>query len=169
MDDFRCRLLAIITLLACVVVVPSAAVRAQSGPERIWLLRSFEKGWDDVWREQRLAARATRYAAVLDDGEMVLEADSRSAASGLWRRVSIDAPVAGRLSWRWKIEHVIPGGRDERRKAGDDYAARVFVVFGGEFGSRKARAICYVWAAREPVGSMYRSPYLEQVATIVVQ
>lgn len=61
------------------------------------------------------------------------------------------------------------GNRREREKPGDDYAARFFVIFDGEPFSRSARAICYVWAASEPVVSRYRNPYFSNVVTIVLR
>ncbi len=136
--------------------------------EHVLLEESFEDGWRDRWRERSLARRNTRYKVEDDGGQPVLVAESRSAASGLWRPVPFEAPRSGRLAWRWKVDHAIPGNEREREKRGDDFAARVFVVFGGEFPSRSNKALCYVWAASEPAGSVYPSPYAANVAMIVV-
>jgi hypothetical protein len=136
--------------------------------DQIRFAESFGDGWEDRWKERRLAYRATRYRVVEDGGEPVLRADSRGAASGLWREITLYQPQSGRISWRWRVDRGIRAEADERAKRGDDFAARLFVVFGGEFPSRANRALCYVWAAAEPVGSVYRSPYAEQVAMVVV-
>ena len=55
------------------------------------------------------------------------------------------------------------------QRSGDDYAARLFVIFGSGELRRDTRAICYVWAGRMPIGSAYRSPYVDGVQTIVLQ
>ncbi len=64
---------------------------------------------------------------------------------------------------------VIPGNTRERERRGDDYAARLFVTFEAEPFSRRSRAICYVWASAEPPGAVYRSPYADNVAMVVVE
>ncbi len=73
------------------------------------------------------------------------------------------------MAWRWRLEATLTGNRSEREKRGDDFAARFFVIFDGQPFSRSARAICYVWAASEPVGSRYRNPYFSNVLTIVLR
>ncbi len=160
-----CRIVGIVGLLGLAALRPAGAVQLE---EASVLQESFDAGWQERWREQRLAWRKTLYRTVERDGEAVLRAESWRSASGLWRPLRVDAPVSGTISWRWKIEHPIPRNRREREKRGDDYAARVFVVFGGEFAERDARAVCYVWAADLPVGSVFASPYTENVAMIVV-
>ncbi|MCL5884091.1 MAG: DUF3047 domain-containing protein [Deltaproteobacteria bacterium] len=61
-------------------------------------------------------------------------------------RVSLDPKAYPRLSWSWKIVRTIGKG-DERTKAGDDYAARVYVVFPSVL-FWKTRAVNYIWANR---------------------
>ncbi len=134
----------------------------------VHFVETFEGDWRDRWRERRLANRTTRYKVVEDGGGTVLQADSRAGASGVWRPVTAEEPVAGRLAWRWKVEHTIADNDRERERRGDDYAARVFVVFDGDFASRRAKAVCYVWAARESVGSVFPSPYTANVAMVVL-
>ena len=91
------------------------------------------------------------------------------------------------LSWRWKVDRVLERA-DMERKAGDDFAARVYVffdlpleeltftqrmrievarlIYGREVPSA---AICYVWDNRHPVGTMQPNPYSERVRMIVVE
>ena len=60
-------------------------------------------------------------------------------------------------------------GIDERTRAGDDYAARVYVVFSGGLAFWRIRAINYVWSGNQPVGSSWPSAYANNVCMIVVQ
>ncbi|MFQ5770757.1 MAG: DUF3047 domain-containing protein, partial [bacterium] len=92
-----------------------------------------------------------------------------NSASGLWRMLEIRPGRRGKISWRWKVSHNLSKKTPEKTKLGDDYAARLFVVFGPHFLSWKTRALCYVWAAQEPVGSTYRSPYAQSVGMVVVR
>ena len=42
-------------------------------------------------------------------------------------------------------------------------------VFGPELFSLRTQALCYVWAAEQPVGEVYSNPYADNVATIVLE
>lgn len=129
----------------------------------------FRAGWKDRWTERALSSRRTRYEVVQEDGRPVLRATSNKAASLLWSNLAIRTGGKGQISWRWRVRTSISENQHEREKRGDDYAARVFVVFDSTLLDRHARAICYVWAAREVVGAVYRNPYVAGVATIVVE
>ena len=73
--------------------------------------------------------RHTRYTLVADpEQRTVVRADARASASGMIRRLDIDAAATPLLRWRWKIARTIAGG-DVTRKDGDDYAARIYVSF----------------------------------------
>ena len=76
----------------------------------------------------------------------MIRAESRGAASGLVKEIRLDPRSAPILRWSWKIERTLPSG-DERTKAGDDYAARVYVVFPNSLFWR-TRAVNYIWANR---------------------
>ena len=152
-------------LLGAALLQPVRAAQLAGTP---LLEERFEEGWDERWQEQKLAWRKTQFRVVEHDQDQVLRADSYRAASGVWRAVRLAAPVSGSLSWRWKVERPVQRTGREREKRGDDYAARVFVVFGGAFADPDTRAVCYVWAKDLPVGSTFPSPYTENVAMVVV-
>jgi hypothetical protein len=133
------------------------------------LFDGFAPGWRDRWKEESFFTRRTVYSVVTEDGRPALHAASRSAHAGLVRRVDLPAPDFARLAWSWKIRAALPGTASERTRAGDDYAARVFVVFETSMFPLRTRAINYVWSAREPVGAVFPSPYTSNVAMIVVR
>jgi len=149
-------------LLLCVCALPGSAQAPLA------VLGDFEPGWDSEWRRQQLGGRETLYEAVTEGDERVLRARSDAAATALFRELSVPAGTR-RISWRWKVERSLDAGVDELRRSGDDYAARLFVIFGdGELG-RNTRALCYVWAGRKGVGSSYRSPYVDGVQMVVLR
>ena len=133
------------------------------------LLRYFEDGWQEHWMERRFAVSPTLYQVFEEDSNKVLSATSLRSASGLWHMLDIHPGSEGKISWRWKISKNLSKKNPEKTKKGDDYAARVFIVFEPHFVSWRTRAICYVWAAKEKVGAIYSSPYAETVKTIVLQ
>ena len=63
----------------------------------------------------------------LADG-LALRADSQRTASGLVVELPEELdPTA--ISWRWRLERCLDNA-EESERAGDDFAARVFVLFG---------------------------------------
>ena len=155
----------LLSLLGLAAPCPALGMQLEETP---LLEERFDSGWEARWNEQRLAWRGTRFRVVEQGDDLVLRADSYRAAAGLWTRVAIDAPTFGRIAWRWRVERPVRRSGIEQQKRGDDYAARVFVIFGGAFADPDTRAICYVWARDLPVGSVFPSPYTENVAMIVV-
>ncbi|MBU4278005.1 MAG: DUF3047 domain-containing protein [Proteobacteria bacterium] len=99
----------------------------------------------------------TTYSLVEVDGRKVLKAVSESSASALIREIEADPAKTPTLSWSWKIEKTLPGG-DGRSKAGDDFAARVYVVF-PSFLFWNTRALNYVWANKLPVGRTWPNAF----------
>ncbi len=122
-----------------------------------------------AWSETRLASQPSRYRVVSEGGRPMLMAESNGGNSALWRRVDVAADSGALVAWRWRVEGSLAGNRRERSRRGDDYTARVFVVFDAPRGPWSGKALCYVWAAGEPAGSVYRSPYSDDVAMIVVE
>ena len=132
-------------------------------------LEDFQQGLTQHWVERRLAGASTRYEVVQEGRNAVLVGRSDRSASILWRDLDLVLADAATISWRWKVESVVSQNRREREKRGDDYAARLFVVFDPDEFGPSTEAICYVWAANEPVGAIYRNPYFDRVGTIVVE
>lgn len=109
----------------------------------------------------------TDYRLVQDGGRTVVRAESHGAASGLIRKIRFAPQTYRYLRWSWKISGTIPGG-DERTKAGDDYAARVYVVFAGRF-FWQTRAINYIWANRLPKGAALPNAFTANAMMLAVE
>jgi hypothetical protein len=128
----------------------------------------------------------TRYAIVSDGGARVLRAESDASASGLIAPLDLDLREWPRLAWRWKVAGTLARG-DVTRREGDDYPARVYVAFAydpddlslGErvaylgarllWGELPARALNYVWAAREPRESFHTNAYTSSARLVVLR
>ena len=103
----------------------------------------FGPGWEERWSVQQLGGDEGRFRVEEEEGLPVLRADADSSATALFRLVG-DAGVRTRVSWRWRIAAGLGSGADEMSRDGDDYAARLFVIFGDGEMSRDTRALCYV-------------------------
>jgi hypothetical protein len=110
---------------------------------------------------------STTYSLVQDGGRTVIKAHSKAAASGLIRKVTLDPARFRYLHWSWKIDTTIDKG-NERTKAGDDYAARVYVVFPGRF-FWQTRAINYIWANHLPKGEAIPNAFTANAMMVAVE
>jgi hypothetical protein len=129
----------------------------------------------------------TSYSLTQEDNRTVIRAHSRNAASALMRPLRVDPHEYSRLQWSWKVDHVLEKG-DVRRKAGDDYAARIYVAFAFEPDKaglwqrmkRKAAqvftdqeipgsALNYIWASNATPGTVVPSPFEQRSRMIVLQ
>ncbi len=129
----------------------------------------------------------TRYTLVDDGGTTVLRAEATASASGLSRNIKVNPAEFPVIKWRWKISNLLKGS-DIRTKDGDDYPARVYVMFdypldklsfGDRTKLRMARAlydpnlpaatICYVWDGKAPAGTIVPSAYTNLMRMVVVE
>jgi hypothetical protein len=132
-------------------------------------------------------SRHTEYRLVREGERPLIRAESRQSASGAYLPLDLDPKIYSVLSWCWKVDRVLSKG-DETTKAGDDYAARIYVTFKfdpahatfwektkyktikllyGEYPPKGA--INYVWAGRSPVGKSFPNPYTDRARMIVVE
>lgn len=134
----------------------------------------------DAWvpRRIRRGKAATRYTTVKIDGRTAIRAESNCSASFMFVPLEgIDLRRTPLLQWQWKVERGLPD-HDERNKAGDDFAARVCVMFrfepalvstwerakhhvrSGLYGHElPGRAIDYVWSSNAAEGAVWADPY----------
>jgi hypothetical protein len=141
------------------------------------------------WKVLKPAPRApdTRYELVVDNGQTVLQAQSDKAMSGLSLPVRVNLREHPLLRWRWKIAAPLQGA-DMTTKTGDDYAARIYVLFDYPaeklpFSTRAklliaealygqaipTAALNYIWDNRHPIGTIQPNTYSDRARMIVVQ
>ncbi|MEE4242053.1 MAG: DUF3047 domain-containing protein [Desulfopila sp.] len=118
------------------------------------------------WEEKSFKGN-TKYRLVKEGDRMVVEANSRGTASGMFKELRFDPEQYRWLRWSWKIDKTLTEG-DERTKAGDDYAARVYVVFPGTF-FWQTKAINYIWANTLSQGEAIANAYTSSAMMVAVQ
>ena len=134
------------------------------------LLGDFNEGWEKDWVSRKLMGPETRYEVVTEnDTNKVLQATSTQSGSALWHMLKVRPGRVGKISWRWKIENPLYDDTAERSKRGDDYAARIYVVFEPHMVNWNSRTLCYVWSAKAEIGDSYPSPYAKNAHIIVLQ
>ncbi len=140
------------------------------------------------WQHQTLpkVPNPNVFSLVEDEGRTVLKVESHAAASTQLHPVDVDPGQTPVLEWAWKVSNPVAAS-DFTRKRGDDYAARVYVLFdypverlrlGDRMRISLARglhgaelptaAIAYVWGTAQPAGATGPNPYTDRVQMIVV-
>jgi len=150
----------VVSLLLCLLAAGPPALAAGL------VIADFANGIGDGWKEKSFLGH-TRYQVVRIDGRTALRAESNASASGLVYKRTIDLDRYPILEWSWKIDHVLTKG-DARTKAGDDYAARIYIVFPGTF-FWQTKVVNYIWANRLPKGTTIRNPYTKNVVMVAVE
>ena len=129
----------------------------------------------------------TRYKVVEDGTNRVLQAIAQSSASALASVRTFDVVQTPILHWRWQVQGLFPSGTGIRKET-DDYPLRVYVVFQydparaglglrmkyelarklhGEYPPHSS--LNYVWAGRDPGPRVFRSPYTDRSAMVVMR
>ena len=163
---------------------------AQAG-EVVWLDR-FDQEATNVpppWRVVQLDRKvaSTRYRITLWDGHRAIEASADHSMALLARPVEIDLNRTPVLCWHWRVDAPLVKA-DMATKAGDDYAARVYVSFAMPASAlsfvtraklKLARsiygdvvpdaAINYVWDNRYPVGTRKPNAFTDRTRMIVAE
>jgi hypothetical protein len=146
-------------------------------------------GWDIIRFEER--ETETRYRLVEqadpDTSTAVVRAVSNGGAAGLRRALSLDPQRYPVLSWRWKVTNVLEAG-DARTKDGDDYPARLYVMFDYDpsnlglvdrakyealqalgYDQVPTRALNYVWANRVDPDTIFPNAFTDWVRMVPVE
>jgi hypothetical protein len=120
------------------------------------------KGW-----ESKSFKGNTEYNIVKEDGRTVLKGHAKGSASGLTKKLKFNPKQYRYLKWSWKINGTLAAG-DEKSKQGDDYAARVYVVFPGRF-FWQMRALNYIWANKLPKGEFVPNAFTSNAMLLAVE
>ena len=134
----------------------------------------------DGWRPLTLpkVKRHSTYTPVDEGGIAAVRAESRCSASALtYPLEGLDLTRTPRLRWRWRVERGLSIA-GERVKTGDDFAARVYVLFRFQperasfferARNRLGRALYgreipgnvlnYVWTSAQEPGAAWRNPF----------
>lgn len=134
--------------------------------EEVIVIDSFENGLKPQWERKEFKGQ-TRYSVVTEVNYHVLKAESNASASALIFRYKYDLKDFPILSWKWKVENTIKKG-DEAKKVGDDYAARVYVIF-PHWLPPLTKSINYIWANKLPKGQYVPNPFYSKAVMVAVE
>jgi Protein of unknown function (DUF3047) len=131
--------------------------------------------------------KPTRYSLVLDADKTVLRADAAASMASVMHPLRFDPHDHPIVEWRWKIAHLLQKS-NVATKAGDDFPARLYVVFDYDiarlpFSARvkirvaralfgqdvPAAALCYVWDGKGVKDAAAWSPFTDRVRVIIAE
>jgi len=136
-----------------------------SSPSGI-LLDDYKSGLSPKWEEKSFKGK-TFYQVTKHENQWCIKATSHSSASALLYKINYDPRDLPILTWRWKVDHVLSKG-NALIKEGDDYAARVYIVFPSSF-FWNTTALSYIWANKLPQGKGIPNPFNSNSKMIAVE
>lgn len=168
------------------LLIGVTAAGAADGPPRIDLLSNAPNA---PWHLQRFDSTvpATRFNVRMWDGVNAIETVADDSMALLVRPLARMLTATPVLCWRWRVDAPLKAA-DLATKAGDDFAARVYIAFRLQSDdlSRSTRtklriarvlygnpvpdaAINYVWDNRYPIGTVRPNAYTDRTQMIVLR
>jgi hypothetical protein len=167
------------------LALPALALESVPGYfSRMSIGDDFSDGWQLLTLRD---TKPTQFSLVEDAGVSVVRAHANASGGSLLRAIRWDTAAHPRLQWRWRVDRVVAQG-DIRSKGGDDFTARLYVMFDYpddrlSFADRAkltiarwiygeevpAAALCYVWDNHAAVGTRVWNAYTDRVRMIVLR
>lgn len=107
----------------------------------------------------------TVYEIKNQEGLNYLSASSDMSASAFYKKVKVDLNEAPYLNWSWKVDKPL-SQLDEQTKAGDDYAARVYVIVKRGLAPWRTNALNYVWSSNAEIKKAWPNAFTEKAMMI---
>jgi hypothetical protein len=126
----------------------------------------FSKGKLNEWLPKKFV-NDTSYSLIKVGKNTVLRAVSQNSASGLIKKIRVDIKEYPFLNWSWRIENQLTGTFDEKKKHGDDYAARIYIVVSGGIAFWNTIALNYVWSKNSIKGATWPSAFATENSIMV--
>ncbi|WP_340121127.1 DUF3047 domain-containing protein [Methylobacter svalbardensis] len=139
------------------IVLLTALAAQNLAAEPKLMIGEFSRNRLDGWEHKSFKSE-TRYRLQTLDGVVALKADSQAAASGLFKEQRIDLEQTPFLNWSWRIATRLTG-LNEQSKAGDDYAARLYIVVKGGLAFWQTKALNYVWVGNTAKDSVWPNAF----------
>jgi hypothetical protein len=129
-----------------------------------------QKGIPVDWKGQNWGSPAYDLTVVDDEGHRALHLKSQEEGSTVSKDIKgqVDLKDTPVLEWAWKAV-TLPKGANSCRKATDDQAIQVYVVWPRFPEAVRSRIIGYIWDSTAPVGTICKSEKTGTVTYVVVR
>ncbi|ORU91592.1 MAG: hypothetical protein A6F70_00510 [Cycloclasticus sp. symbiont of Bathymodiolus heckerae] len=119
------------------------------------------------WQEKEFEGK-TSYTLIQEDELIVLKASSSNSASGLFKEMDIDLNNTPVIHWSWKVKNTL-NSKNERVKSGDDFAARIYVVFSDGPFFWQTKTLNYVWANQAKAEEHWPNPFTSNAQMLAIK
>jgi hypothetical protein len=163
----RARLFAILLLSLATV----AGAQAQTFVVEDWTKPAVgTKGLPPDWKAQNWGSPKYDFEVVMDENQRALRMKSANEASLASREIKgkVNLKETSILEWSWKVM-TLPKNGDSCKKATDDQAAQIYVVWPRFPEAVRSRILGYVWDTTEPVGAVCKSEKTGTVTYFVIR
>jgi hypothetical protein len=159
-----------VVAIAAMLLLATAAVAAEDFLVEDWKQKLGATGIPPGWQSQNWGSPKYDFKVEEHDGRAALHMKSANEGSTISReikgKVSVkDTPI---LEWTWKVV-TLPKNGNSCKKATDDQAAQLFVVWPRFPEAVRSRILGYVWDTSLPVGTICKSEKTGTVTYIVVR
>ncbi len=103
-------------------------------------------------------ADPTHYVLREENDKTILVANSNNSASGLFQEITIDLKRTPFLNWYWQVIDPLPS-LPEQTKAGDDYAARIYLIKQGGIFFWQTKALNFVWSSGQAKETLWPNAF----------
>ena len=162
----RHRIVIVAAALLCVTV----ASAADEVVVEDWKDKVGATGIPPGWQGQNWGSPKYEFKVEESDGHTGLHMRSANDGSTVTREIKgkVNLKATPVLEWSWKAV-ALPKNGNSCKKATDDQAVQVFVVWPRFPESVRSRIIGYVWDTTQPVGTICKSEKTGTVTYIVVR
>lgn len=151
--------------VALTAYAASPAVKVEDWSGAAVGTRGIPPGWQ---KKQNWGSPNYDFTVVQGEAKKVLHIKSRGDSSTISKEVKVDVKETPILEWQWKAV-ALPAGADARRKATDDQALQLYVVFERFPSLLRSRIIGYIWDSSAPEGTTIKSEKSGLVTYVVVR
>lgn len=164
LDKARHRRLSRVTAALLMLTLMTVSTAALAAEQQVGM---FLPGSLAAWESKSFQGQ-TQYRLIGHGDTRALEAQCDGTASAIARRTSVDLSKTPILRWQWRVDHIY-AGLDGTTRAGDDYAARVYVIHDGGVLPWRTRAINHVWANSQTTGHHWPNAFTDKAMMVAVQ
>lgn len=160
-----CALAALVLSVGPSAYAASSVVKVEDWTGVAVGTKGIPLGWE---KKQNWGIPNFDFTVIQDGPGKVLHLRSQGDSSIISKEVKVDARKTPILEWQWKAV-TLPRGADARRKATDDQALQLYVVFERFPARLRSRIIGYIWDSSAPEGAIVRSKKSGLVTYVVVR
>jgi Protein of unknown function (DUF3047) len=160
------NVLLFIILLFITLRSVSSADSAPTGSQTL-LISDFSQTDLHSW-QSKVFDGVTQYEVVQVDNRSALKAVTDNSASALYKELHIDLEKTPFLNWSWRVDN-LHSIDDQKKKSGDDFPARLYVVV--KFGPFpwQTKAVNYVWSNSLVNEDHWANPFTANAVMIPVK